>query len=465
MKILMHGFRLVIAGLGLTICQGYANAALLSLDYAQNSGDNWITRDTQSNLDWLDVSLTINQTFDEVRTGLWYQNGFRFATKDEVQTLFLHAGTPDDGFDVSVTYPAESLALAQLLGPTLVTNDRVSVAGFIGTDYLGNQITLQNHPLGETFGAQLGKIDVFMGYGEAHFTGGHPFSDQADSYYGSFLVRATPLPTPSTVASSLVCELKVGQEKTAVGPVRYAESLHFETYNTDPYLSATWQLLFGAVPGTSPHDVVTLQTNQPVVWQAGQLELGGVMSLQVKATKVPGAMKIKIEKAGKQEGTTNFIFGSGGVNPNLAPGGWHTVKIKHMDNVTAILDGTEVTGFVEELEIKLGHADASGMPTVKDFELEMIASTSLVEIKKGTISSLRINVPSTRIPALAGASYDEKIKSGPEETLGHTEAEYDRDSGNPLPAANLSSLADGHNDRLYERKGACQVGGETEGPR
>jgi len=181
---------------------GQANATLISMDYETNSGDNLITRDTETNLDWLDVNLTTGYTFDQVRSGIWYQEGFRYATKEELQVLFSHAGTPDDNFDVSVTYPAETLALAQLLGPTLISGSRVTVMGFTGTDFLSNQITLQNHPMGASFSALLGKVDYLGSFGEAHFTGGHPFSDQAYDIYGSFLVRSpspAPVPEPATM--------------------------------------------------------------------------------------------------------------------------------------------------------------------------------------------------------------------------------------------------------------------------
>jgi len=56
------------------------NAELIGMDL-QDAGDGLITRDTESGLDWLDVSLTANQTYDEVQTGIWYQRGFRHATK------------------------------------------------------------------------------------------------------------------------------------------------------------------------------------------------------------------------------------------------------------------------------------------------------------------------------------------------------------------------------------------------
>lgn len=173
-----------------------ANAALVSIDLAPSSGDNLVTRDTDSGLDWLDVPLTTNQTFDQVRTGTYYQQGFRHATTDELRILFTHAGIPDDGFDISVTQPTEALALMTLLGMTMTSAGRSSTYGFTGNDFFGNVVTTTNYPIGTQFSALLGKIDFIdltaagLGLiGEAHFTGGHPFSDQADPSYGSFLVR------------------------------------------------------------------------------------------------------------------------------------------------------------------------------------------------------------------------------------------------------------------------------------
>ncbi len=175
------------------------NAELLNVDFVDGSGDGQITRDTVSNLDWLDVPLTANQTYDQVRTGIFYGQGFRHATKAELETLFIHAGIPDDGFDISITHPTEALSLMTLLGVTMSTPSRSFTYGFVGNDFFGTFITTAVYPIGTQFSAQLGKIDFLdlrdagLGLiGEAHFTGGHPFSDQADPNYGSFLVRSSP---------------------------------------------------------------------------------------------------------------------------------------------------------------------------------------------------------------------------------------------------------------------------------
>jgi len=63
--------------------------------------------------------------------------------------------------------------------------------GFCGTDFLGNTITLETHPIGVRFSALLGKLDYIASgsllIGEAHFSGSQPFSDEKSPNYGSFL--------------------------------------------------------------------------------------------------------------------------------------------------------------------------------------------------------------------------------------------------------------------------------------
>src|SRR5262249_5795573 len=62
--------------------------------------DGFITRDSATGLDWLDLSLTRNRSHDDI-IGKDGTNelgaggefaGFRYATAEEVQTLYLHAG-------------------------------------------------------------------------------------------------------------------------------------------------------------------------------------------------------------------------------------------------------------------------------------------------------------------------------------------------------------------------------------
>ena len=138
-----------------------------------------------------------------------------------MQTLFINAGTPDDNFNVSNTHYFETKALIELLGATLSYSDRLTTSGYIGTDYRGNNINLQNHPIGETFSAQLGKLDSFLYIGEAHFSGGHPFSNEASQDFGSFLVRVAETPEPESYVMLITglglisFIVRVKQEKSA----------------------------------------------------------------------------------------------------------------------------------------------------------------------------------------------------------------------------------------------------------
>lgn len=237
------------------------------------------------------------------------------------------------------------------------------------------------------------------------------------------------------------------------------KSLHFETFNTDSNLSDTWNSLFGVAPETSLDDIVTFQSQRVVTWEEGTLEMGGVMKIKIKTDKKdPGFKEIKIEKAGKKEGTTMFVSATGGVNPNLADGGWHEVKIKNIDGVTVTFDGSPpVTGFVKELKVKLGKDSTTAAPVVRDFKIKIKGETTVPDVKKGTVTSVVIEVPETVVIALAGTEYEEKIKGKPEVLNGHTEAEFDRESDAVVEGVDISSLQDGFNDQLKERKGACTV--------
>ncbi|MCX2979455.1 VPLPA-CTERM sorting domain-containing protein [Halieaceae bacterium IMCC14734] len=68
-----------------------SNAALVSKDW-QSTGDNLITHDTETGLNWLNLTATYGATFDavthEFRIGGQFE-GFRYATDAEVEDLWL----------------------------------------------------------------------------------------------------------------------------------------------------------------------------------------------------------------------------------------------------------------------------------------------------------------------------------------------------------------------------------------
>lgn len=105
-----------------------ANAALLAVD-AWETGDGKLTRDTETGLDWLDLSITNGLSVNDILVdnyGGLLDYGFQWATTDDVLTLFMNAGAIMDlskprignsiGWDSS-NYLA-SLLITDLLGCT-----------------------------------------------------------------------------------------------------------------------------------------------------------------------------------------------------------------------------------------------------------------------------------------------------------------------------------------------------------
>ena len=72
--------------------QSYSQAALLSTDW-KVTNDNLITRDTNSGLDWLDLSVTLGMSYNEIFNNTIYLDyGFRFATEVQLTELFTSVG-------------------------------------------------------------------------------------------------------------------------------------------------------------------------------------------------------------------------------------------------------------------------------------------------------------------------------------------------------------------------------------
>ncbi len=71
-----------------------AHASLISADDAV-FGVSSITRDTSTNFEWLDLTLTTNRTYNDISSQLGFGGefeGFRYATGAELNQLFTNAG-------------------------------------------------------------------------------------------------------------------------------------------------------------------------------------------------------------------------------------------------------------------------------------------------------------------------------------------------------------------------------------
>ena len=99
-----------------------AAAALMSVDLVSGSGDELLTLDPDTGLEWLDLTETIGMSYGEVSAQLapgGSFEGFDFATADQVLTLMEDASIPDinsGAFFLDPTGVAAALAFQDLVG-------------------------------------------------------------------------------------------------------------------------------------------------------------------------------------------------------------------------------------------------------------------------------------------------------------------------------------------------------------
>ena len=169
------------------------DAAIISTDW-QISGDNLITTDTESGLNWLDLTETNGLTYDYVSSQLSVGGqfeGFRYATPDEVVALYysfsinLAATAPQ----TSTSYDFGIMIAAGVLGNTTCAYD--CIANPYGTLGYTSQ-TWDEHPSYKVvMGATVDQNSV-----PTYRTDGSYFQLSAYStgYTGSYLVQAVPVP-------------------------------------------------------------------------------------------------------------------------------------------------------------------------------------------------------------------------------------------------------------------------------
>ena len=186
------------AALSVLLClffSAQSSAELIAVDL-MSAGDQLLTRDTRTGLDWLDLTATLGLSVGDITddAGGWASRGFVYASTPQVQQLFLDADPSNPAVNVSAAKIPAALVLLDLLG---VTNPGPSNNEF---DVLGNGIEGVGEP-----GANLA---YFADYGtDTAVTVGFLFVRDGtapitfkDPMVGSFLVR-TPasIPEPSTI--------------------------------------------------------------------------------------------------------------------------------------------------------------------------------------------------------------------------------------------------------------------------
>lgn len=173
-----------------------ANANLKSIDLF-SVGDNLLTKDNKTGLEWLDLTQTQNLSPRQILEGAggWSDYGFVYATTFQVTQLFLNsnnkASLTSPGMDVTEENLKGATNLLDLLGTTYVqeccNNFSIVGNGFAGINEPGSNLIY-----GATFGTNLTSTAGFFFINDGVFS-----TDYSDPLLGSYLVRsvsAVPLP-------------------------------------------------------------------------------------------------------------------------------------------------------------------------------------------------------------------------------------------------------------------------------
>ncbi len=191
-KKVLAGFSATAAALVFSLNISSAQAAFISQD--SSFGTDTITYDTDTGLEWLDLTestgLSVNQVQAELGAGGLYE-GFSYATRSDVETLFFTSAGITPGFQG----PGEVAVwdLANLLGIT-------EPFFFVSFGHYLLDIPSLN--------AGLGSLEPLLPFGDAAASratvddNGLPL-DQAELTVGSFLFRsstpvAVPVPEPGS---------------------------------------------------------------------------------------------------------------------------------------------------------------------------------------------------------------------------------------------------------------------------
>ena len=170
------------------------NAAIISVDW-KSTGDDLITRDTVSGLDWLDLTVTDNMSFNqataELNVGGLFE-GWRYATRTEVVGLWAN-------FNIDLTF---SHTAPGYLDPNIE----------VATTFLGNTV-VEYKPDELPFGV-LGHINEFPSATTVTRMGSYynAFDDLTyynvlndddrnvvTNYAGSYFVRVSSVPIPPAI--------------------------------------------------------------------------------------------------------------------------------------------------------------------------------------------------------------------------------------------------------------------------
>ncbi len=167
-----------------------AQAVLVEVDL-NTPGDGLVTRDTDTSLDWLDLTESTNLSFDQVEAdvGGFISDGWRHATGAEVCALFAAADGEPSPCPGGITNPAGGFLLwlefVNLLGPTQFCCNTLGAHGLY-----------DDGDPSEPGGVGRARADLIFANPIAEVRDDQRTSDLAVPSQGHFLVRPSPVAMP-----------------------------------------------------------------------------------------------------------------------------------------------------------------------------------------------------------------------------------------------------------------------------
>ncbi len=177
-----------------------ASSALITRDLLA-AGDELLTFDTDTGLEWLDLTATQGLSYNQAEASSFVSvDGFRHATTVEVTALFQHAGgSVNSPFNAANAAPA--LLLLDLLGCTDTLTCRVLPSGVL----VGGSSGWASNPADPSRASlPVYRTNASGALGRLLSPGGSGSLDARASTVGNYLVRGSivvlgsPIPEPNT---------------------------------------------------------------------------------------------------------------------------------------------------------------------------------------------------------------------------------------------------------------------------